>query len=92
MYKLLVEIGVSERINAMPKKQSNNIKGRLKSLGNDPFPDGRDKKEIEGTRKSIYRLRVGDHRFFYIIDIKNRIVKVTEFMTAGQAHRIYGRM
>ena len=46
----------------------------------------------KGTKKTAYRLRVGDYRFFYIIDLEKKIVKVTEFLTAEQAHRKYGRM
>ena len=76
----------------LPRKEAENIKNHLKLLGTNPFPDGRDKKEIKGTRKSIYRLRVGNYRFFYIIDLDNRTVKVTEFLTAEQAHKIYGRL
>jgi len=92
MFKLLVEIGILERINTLLKKESINIKCRLKSLENNPFPDGKDKKEIKGTRKSVYRLRVGNYRFFYIINIESKTVKITEFLTAEQAHRIYGRL
>ena len=92
MYKLLVEIGVLERINVLPAKEAGNIKTRLKTLESNPFPDGKDRKEIKGTRKTIYRLRVGNYRFFYIIDNEIRTVKVTEFLSAEQAHRIYGRL
>ena len=92
MFKLLVEIGISERINTYPKKEAHNLKTKLKSLSSNPFPDGKDKKEIKGTSKTAYRLRVGDYRFFYIIDLEKKIVKVTEFLTAEQAHRKYGRM
>ena len=92
MFELLVEIGISERIKTYPKKEAENLKARLKSLSTNPFPDGKDKKEIKGTTKSVYRLRVGDYRFFYVIDLQKRTVKVTEFLTAQQAHRKYGRI
>ena len=92
MFKLLVEVSVLEKINVFPEKEAGNIKGRLRVLEANPFPDGKDKKGIKGTRKSVYRLRVGNYRFFYIIDIQNKIIKVTEFLTAEQAHKIYGRL
>lgn len=92
MYKLLIEIGVLGRINVLPKKDANNIKSRLKSLAENPFPDGDGKKEIKGTKKSIWRLRTGNYRFFYIIDNEAETVKITEFLTAEQAHRAYGRL
>jgi len=87
MFKVLVEISVLEKINSFPAKEAGRFKEKLWVLKN-PFPgfDG-DKKEIKGSRKSAYRLRVGDYRFFYIIDSENKIVKVTEFLTAEQAHK-----
>ena len=92
MFKLLVEVSTMERINSLPKRLSDNIKGKIRGLKNNPFPDGKDKRRIKGTRNTIYRLRLGDYRLFYIIEIDNKIVKVTEFLTAEQAHKIYGRV
>ena len=65
MFKLLVEIGVLERINFLPKKEANNIKTRIKTLEANPFPDGSGKKEIKGTKKTVYRLRAGNYRFLH---------------------------
>ena len=87
MFKLLLEIGINERINSYPKKEADNLKRKLKSLKTNPFPDGKDRKEIKGTLKSVYRLRAGSYRFFYLIDVEKRSVKVTGFLTAEQAHR-----
>ena len=92
MFKLLVETGILKRINTFPNKEARNLKDRLRILENDPFPDGRGKKEIKGSKKSAYRFRIGNYKFFYIIDIENKIIKVTEFLTAEQAHRKYGRL
>ncbi|MBL7160244.1 MAG: type II toxin-antitoxin system RelE/ParE family toxin [Candidatus Aenigmarchaeota archaeon] len=92
MFRLLVEISVLEKINILLKKEANNIKVRLRALKANPFPDGKDEKEIKGSRRRAYRLRIGNYRFFYIIDIESKTVKVTEFLTAEQAHKIYGRM
>lgn len=92
MFKLLIEISLLQRINSYPKKESDNFKEKLKSLEKNPYPDGNDKKEIKGTKKTVYRLRTGNFRFFYIIDLENKIVKITEFLTAEQAHKKYGRV
>jgi len=92
MFKLLVEAGVLGRIDGLPEKEAGNIKTHLRTLKDNPFPDGKDKKEIKGTRKTIYRLRVGSYRIFYIIDLEAGTVKVTELLTAEQAHKIYGRL
>ena len=89
----LIEIEVLEKINSFPAKEAERFKEKLKLLKQNPFPSfDSDKKEIKGTRRTAYRLRVGDYRFFYAIDIENKVVKVTEFLTAEQAHKKYGRL
>lgn len=92
MFKLLVEVSILEKMNSLSKNESKNLKNRLRSLENDPFPDGKDKKEIKGSKKSVYRLRSGNYRFFYIINLEDKFIKITEFLTAEQAHRKYGRI
>ncbi len=93
MFDLLAENAVVEKINSFPSKQSENFKEKLKLLKKNPFPNAKsDIKEIKGSNKSAYRLRIGDYRFFYIIDVKNNVIKITEFLTAEQAHKKYGRI
>jgi len=92
MFSLLVERSIMQRLEALPEKEATNLRTRLKVLRTNPFPDGQDKKEIKGTRKTAYRLRIGGYRFFYLIDRDQKIVRVTEFLTAEQAHRTYGRV
>jgi len=91
MFKLLVERGVAEGISLLGK-ESARIKAALKSLADNPFPDGKDKKMLKGTRYTVYRLRIGKYRAFYLIDFDKEEIKVTEFLTAEQAHRKYGRL
>ena len=92
MFQVFVETGLLERINSFPLKETNRFKEKLKGLANNPFPFGDEKKEIKGAKRAVYRLRIDDYRFFYIIDIENKVVKVTEFLTAEQAHKKYGRL
>ena len=90
MFKVLVEEEVLCKIESLPGNYPKNIKTKLKGLEQNPFPDGHDKKEIKGSSKTAYRLRIGDYRIFYIIDFIKKEVKITEFMTAEQAHKKYG--
>ena len=92
MFRLLVEQHVLAQINQLPAKEAQRFKEALKVLAPDPFPDGTDKKIIQGTKNTVYRLRAGGYRFFYIIMEGEQTVKVTEFLTAEQAHRKYGRL
>ncbi|MDI6722974.1 MAG: type II toxin-antitoxin system RelE/ParE family toxin [Candidatus Aenigmarchaeota archaeon] len=80
-------------LESLDRKRSENIRESLRLLKESPYPDIHgDKKEIKGTSKSAFRLRIGDYRAFYIIEAENRTVKVTEIMTAEAAHKKYGRM
>lgn len=90
MFKVLVETNILGTIESLPGNYPKNMKERLKELGQNPFPDGYNKKEIKGSSKTAYRLRVGDYRFFYIIDFEKKEIKITEFLTAEQAHKKYG--
>ena len=92
MFKLLVKRRVLDSINFYPDKEKQIFKDKLRSLEKDPFPDGNDKKEIKGTNKIVYRLRVGKFRFFYVIDLEYKTVRVTEFLTVELAHKKYGRI
>ncbi len=93
MFKVLVNTEVLQKINSFPEKEAKRFKTHLKALQENPFPGfDPDMKEIKGASKTAYRLRVGDYRFFYIIDPDKKEVKVTEFLTAEQAHKKYGRL
>lgn len=93
MWKVLVESSALKFLELLDKKRAENIKEALQTLKESPYPDTHgNKKEIKGTSKSAYRLRIGDYRAFYIIEEENKIAKVTEIMTAESAHKKYGRM
>ena len=93
MWKVLIENNALKFLESLDKKRSENIKESLRSLRESPYFDIHgDKKEIKGTSKSSFRLRIGDYRAFYIIEIEDKTVKVTEIMTAEAAHKKYGRM
>ncbi|MDI6721777.1 MAG: type II toxin-antitoxin system RelE/ParE family toxin [Candidatus Aenigmarchaeota archaeon] len=90
---MLVENSTMKFLESLDRKRSENIRESLRLLKESPYPDIHgDKKEIKGTSKSAFRLRIGDYRAFYIIEAENRTVKVTEIMTAEAAHKKYGRM
>lgn len=93
MWKVLIENNALKFLESLEKRRSENIKESLRSLKEPPYPDIHgNKKEIKGTSKSAFRLRIGDYRAFYIIEAENSTVKVTEIMTAEAAHKKYGRI
>jgi mRNA-degrading endonuclease RelE of RelBE toxin-antitoxin system len=81
-----------ELFDQIPAERKEQIKSALKEL-NDPFPGSSgNKKEIKGSRKVAYRLRVGNFRIFYNIDIDRKEVYVFDILTAEQAHKKYGKL
>jgi mRNA-degrading endonuclease RelE of RelBE toxin-antitoxin system len=95
LWKVLIDKDALKYIESLGKQRSENIKESLKqSLRESPFPGQGpgDKKEVKGTSKSAFRIRIRDYRASYVIEESNKVVKVTEVMTAEAAHKKYGRM
>ncbi|MBI2971306.1 MAG: type II toxin-antitoxin system RelE/ParE family toxin [Candidatus Aenigmarchaeota archaeon] len=91
MWKVLIEHGALKYLESLGQRRMENIKESLRLLKESPYPGQGigDKKEIKGTSKSAFRMRVGDYRAFYIIEENSKTVKVTEIMTAEAAHKKY---
>lgn len=75
--------------NKIPIERRDQIKEALKEL-KDPLPGG-NKKEVKGSTKTVYRLRVSDFRILYEIDFNQKEVLVFNILTAEQAHKKYER-
>ncbi|MGB9938845.1 type II toxin-antitoxin system RelE family toxin [Methanosarcina sp.] len=85
-FKVLIHPKVFEKV---PIDRRDQIKEALQEL-KDPFPGG-NKKEVKGSNKTVYRLRVGDFRILYEIDFERSEVLVFNIITAEQAHKKYNR-
>lgn len=95
MWELLIEKDALKYLESLGRRRAENIKEMLKSsLKESPFPGqgSGDKKEVKGTSKTAFRIRIGDYRAFYVIEEAEKIVKITEIMTAEAAHKKYGWM
>lgn len=49
----------------LPPDQSGPVWEKINWLPEDPFPDGKLKKKLKGSKDPLYRLRSGDYRIFY---------------------------
>ena len=94
MWKVLIEENALQFLDSVDKRRRENIKETLRLLKISPYPRQGvgDKKEIKGTSKRVFRIRVGDYRAFYVIEEASKIVKITEIMTAEAAHKKYGQL
>jgi mRNA-degrading endonuclease RelE of RelBE toxin-antitoxin system len=85
-FKVLIHPKVFEKV---PVDRRDQIKEALREL-KDPLPGG-NKKEVKGSHKTVYRLRVSDFRILYEIDFERSEVLVFNIITAEQAHKKYNR-
>jgi mRNA-degrading endonuclease RelE of RelBE toxin-antitoxin system len=94
MWTVLVEENALKFLDSLDKRHRERIKENLRLLKESPYPGHGvgDKKEIKGSSKSAFRMRIGDYRAFYVIEENRKTAKVTEIMTAESAHKKYGRV
>ena len=69
-YKVLISETGSRELRELEEAQRNRIKDRLRELAKDPFSTSHrmDLKKLAGTKRTYYRLRVGEYRVIYFID------------------------
>ena len=85
----MYEIRLSRRAKRYYERVSADTARRLnqgfETLAKDPLGGG-DIKLVKGLR-GMYRLRLGDLRVVYEIDLRNRIVKVNAILPRGEVYR-----
>jgi len=76
-YLVLLHPDVIKYLDSLQSKENERCYNSLRCLEEDPFTSrpNCDIKKIKGKRKAIYRLRVGNHRFRYIIQGKEVLVR-----------------
>lgn len=52
-------------LDAIPDKIARQILADCARLGNDPVPDGKRIKKLQGFKEALYRLRAGDYRVVF---------------------------
>ena len=63
------EVFLSEKaqrdLDAIPSKQAEQILADCRRLAEDPVPDGKRIKKLQGFKENLYRLRAGDYRVVF---------------------------
>lgn len=67
---------VKDQLSHLPRDVRRRIALSIKTLQDFPFPRGNTIRRVRGTKKPIYRLRVGDYRAVYHLDVAKRQVIV----------------
>ena len=74
MFKLVFKNSVKKDIKNFDKHKLRNIAQTINSLKNNPLPEG--VKKIKGGSEPYYRIRQGDYRIGYRINLDIKAVEV----------------
>ena len=85
-YSVLLHPDVIKYLDSLEDRERKKCYETLKHLGENPYTSrpGCDIKKLMGKRKTVYRLRIGDHRFIYII--KNDKIFVEDAFRRGRGY------
>jgi mRNA interferase RelE/StbE len=75
-YKVQFNKRYLKDLEKIPKKDREQIRESVLSLGDDPRPDGC--KKLKGSKELLYRIRCGDYRVVYTIRDDVLLVLVIE--------------
>jgi len=81
-YKVLIRKSAADELGRIPKKDLRRIVERIRSLGDDPRPQGSEKLSAQER----YRIRQGDYRFVYSID---DTVRSAEIVKIGHRSEVF---
>ena len=73
------------RVRRLPKTVAATIIGKIRALASDPLAVNNNVaklREVDG-----YRLRVGDWRVLYSLDVPSRLLRVAAILPRGEAYR-----
>ncbi len=63
----------------------NRIVERLRRLEEEPFPS--DSRRVLGRPEKIFRIRVGDHRIMYVVDIEKGVIVIADIDKRSRIYR-----
>ena len=74
MFNLIVKKSVEKDIENIDKNNLQRISDNIKALKSNPLPPG--VKKIKKGKESYYRIRQGDFRIGYRLDLTNRLIEI----------------
>lgn len=80
------EIMAVRSLHRMQPKAAENIRTRLAAIAEDPFAAHANVETIRGLRNG-FRLRVGDWRAVYRVDVDNQVMQVIKIAPRGEVYR-----
>jgi len=72
-FKILLKRSVEKDLRKIDPSRVSRVVEAIRALAENPFPSGC--KRLRGA-KNFYRIRVGDYRIIYRVDVKEKIIIV----------------
>ena len=73
-YRLLIKPSAAKELQALPAKDRKRVVTKIEGLASDSRPPGAEK--LSGAEK--YRLRQGDYRVLYSVDLAQKILVIVK--------------
>ncbi|MSQ77214.1 MAG: type II toxin-antitoxin system mRNA interferase toxin, RelE/StbE family [Nitrospiraceae bacterium] len=64
-FQVFLSEKAQQDLDAIPTKQAEQILVDCRRLADDPIPDGKRVKKLQGFKDALYRLRAGDYRVVF---------------------------
>ena len=74
-------------LDAIPTKQADQILADCRRLAEDPVPDGKRIKKLQGFKENLYRLRAGDYRV--VFRRSGTRIEIARVLSKGDFQRNY---
>ncbi|MFA6222182.1 MAG: type II toxin-antitoxin system RelE/ParE family toxin [Desulfomonilaceae bacterium] len=83
-YRVNINRHVSKEITRIPKAIASKILTKISRLQQNPFPSGCKK---VSTLENGYRLRQGDYRILYVVDLSSSMITIVSISHRKKANR-----
>ena len=84
MYKISVSASCEKELLKLPKNALKKLITVIDSLSSDPFP--KSVLKLKGS-SALYRIRKGDHRIIYSVDVKKKCITILIVRDRKDAYR-----
>jgi len=85
MYNLVFTKEAQKTLLRLPKNTSTLIRQKLEQLSKEPVESNLDIKKLQN--RSGYRLRIGDWRIIYELNVDESIIVILKIATRGEVYR-----
>ena len=84
MFEVVISKSARRCLTRMPAKTAQIIRGKITAVAADPLAQHNNVTPLRGIEG--FRLRVGDWRVLYQLDIPSRILRITNILPRGGAY------